>query len=295
MGYLLLNQTGYQAELKEMKEIFVSLSLSQYPGRSYHNWGRTVSPHPQALWARRSSWNSLGGGRPCSSSSPTASPAFNPATARPFYGYGLGSLGGVVGGSLRIRGPRASSSPHRHLQHVHPDEEESLLSPPPAVAPPIAQLHLPHPMLPGHFVPRRDRRALSLELPHLLQVPGLPHPPPPPLHPVPPMTIHAHHRKKSFSGGVVVGGGGGGLDSLGVLGGVHQDCNGKTPLSQLLQPPPRQQTEQAGAANPQSQLMADVFPQVNARSKDREDLDDDIEYVGYSVMCVCVSAWEGGN
>ncbi|KAG7243645.1 hypothetical protein INR49_011202, partial [Caranx melampygus] len=249
-----------------------------YPGRGYHNWGRPVSPHPQALWARRSSWNSLGGGRPCSSSSPTASPVFNPTSARPFYGYGLGSLGGVVGGSLRIRGPRASSSPHRHLQHVHPDEEESLLSPP-AVAPPVTQLHLPHPMLPGHFVPRRDRRALSLELPHLLQVPGLPHPPPPPLHPVPPMTIHTHQRKKSFSGGVVIsGGGGGGLDSLGVLGGVHQDCNGKTPLSQLLQPPPRQQTEQAGGANPQSQLMADVFPQVNARSKDREDLDDDIDY-----------------
>uniref|UniRef100_A0A3B4X253 Calcium voltage-gated channel subunit alpha1 Ia n=1 Tax=Seriola lalandi dorsalis TaxID=1841481 RepID=A0A3B4X253_SERLL len=114
--------------------------------RGYHNWGRPVSPQPQALWARRSSWNSLGGGRPCSSSSPSAR---------------------VVGGSLRIRGPRASSSPHRHLHHVHPDEEESLLSPP-AVAPPVTQLHLPHPMLPGHFVPRRDRRALSLELPHLL-------------------------------------------------------------------------------------------------------------------------------
>lgn len=174
----------------------------------------------------------------------------------------------MVGGSLRIRGPRASSSPHRHLHHhVHPDEEESLLSPP-AVAP--RPRHLPHPMLPGHFVPRRDRRALSLELPHMLQVPGPQHPPLPPHHPLRPMTLHAHHRKKSFSGGI---------DSLGGLGGVHQDCNGKTPLSQLLQPPPRHPTEQAGGANPQGQMMAEVFPQVNTRSKDREDLDDDIDYV----------------
>uniref|UniRef100_UPI0037E82217 voltage-dependent T-type calcium channel subunit alpha-1I-like n=1 Tax=Semicossyphus pulcher TaxID=241346 RepID=UPI0037E82217 len=233
-----------------------NLERAVFPGRGYHNWGRPLPPQPQALWARRSSWNSLGG------------------PARPFYGYGLGGLGGVVGGSLRIRGPRASSSPRRHLRHVDPDEEESLLSPP-AVAP--RSLHIPHPMLPGPFVPRRDRRALSLELPHLLQVPGSLHPPPPPHHPLPPVTLHAPHRKKSFSGGLVISGGGG-LDSLGGLAGVHQDCNGKTPLSTLLQPPPRNQTEQAGGANPQSQLMAEVFPQVNTRSKDREDLDDDIEY-----------------
>uniref|UniRef100_A0A4W6EBF4 Calcium voltage-gated channel subunit alpha1 Ia n=1 Tax=Lates calcarifer TaxID=8187 RepID=A0A4W6EBF4_LATCA len=154
--------------------------------RGYHNWGRPLPPQPQALWARRSSWNSLGGCRPCSSSSPSTSPVFTPTSTRPFYGYGLGGLGGVVGGSLRIRGPRASSSPRRHLHQVHPDEEESLLSPP-AVAP--HSLHLPHPMLPGHFVPRRDRRALSLELPHLLQVPGPPHPPPPPHHPLPSMSL----------------------------------------------------------------------------------------------------------
>lgn len=80
---------------------------------------------------------------------------------------------------------------------------------------------------------------------------------------------------------VISGGGVGGLDSLGGLGGVHQDCNGKTPLSQHLQPPPRHHTEHSGGANPQSQLMADVFPQVNTRSKDREDLDDDIEYVSF--------------
>lgn len=71
------------------------------------------------------------------------------------------------------------------------------------------------------------------------------------------------------------------ISSGGNFGGLHQDCNGKTPLSQLLQPPPRHQAEHTGGSNPQSHLMADVFPQVNARSKDREDLDDDIEYVGY--------------
>lgn len=75
--------------------------------------------------------------------------------------------------------------------------------------------------------------------------------------------------------------GGGGLDSLGGLGGVHQDCNGKTPLSQLLQPPPRPHTEPAEGLKPRSQLMAEVFPQVNTRSKDREDMDDDIDYVSY--------------
>uniref|UniRef100_A0AAQ6A9W2 Ion transport domain-containing protein n=1 Tax=Amphiprion ocellaris TaxID=80972 RepID=A0AAQ6A9W2_AMPOC len=174
---------GFQAEVRQqavalqnslkLQQKRLCLVLSQYPGRGYHNWGRPMPPQPHALWARRSSWNSLGGCRPCSSSSPSSSPAFTPTSARPFYGYGLGGLGGVVGGSLRIRGPRASSSPHRHLHHVQPDEEESLLSPP-AVAP--HSLHLPHPMLPGCFVPRRDRRALSLELPHLLQVPGAPHP-----------------------------------------------------------------------------------------------------------------------
>ncbi|XP_068192086.1 voltage-dependent T-type calcium channel subunit alpha-1I-like [Antennarius striatus] len=247
-----------------------------YPSRGYHNWGRPLPPHPQALWARRSSWNSLGRCRPCSSSSPSASPAFTPTSSRPFYGYGLGGLGGVVGGSLRIRGPRASTSPHRHHDHVHPDEEESLLSTP-ALAP--QSLYLPHPMLTDHFVPKRDRRALSLELPHQLQVPGQPHPPLPPHHQLSPMMLQAHHRKKSFSGGMLISRGGGGkLNSLGGLGGVHQDCNGKTPLSQLLQSPPRHQNEQPGGANPQSQVMADVFPQVNTRSKNREDLDDDIDY-----------------
>ncbi|XP_061741382.1 voltage-dependent T-type calcium channel subunit alpha-1I isoform X1 [Nerophis ophidion] len=248
-----------------------------YPGRSYHNWGRPPPPHPQASWARRSSWNNLIGVRPCSSSSPSASPIFTSSpSARPFYGHGLGGLGGVVGGSLRIRGPRASSSPLRHLHSVNPDEEESLLSPP-AVA--SRTLHLRHPILQGHFVPRRDRRALSLELPHLLQVPGASHPPPPLLahRPVSPVSLHAHQRKTSYSGGLLISGSGG-LDSVNVIGRVHQDCNGKTPLAQLLQPPPNHQTEQPGGTNNQRQLIADVFPQVNTRTKDREDLDDELDY-----------------
>lgn len=253
--------------LAQISREYGNLSHSQYPGRAYHNWGRPLLPQPQALLARRSSWNSLGGGRPCSSSSPSGSPAFTPC------GYSSGGQGGVVGGSLRIRGPRASLSPHRHFCHVQPDEEESLLSPPD-----VAQhsLQLPHPVLPGPFAQRRDRRALSLELPHLLQVPGAQQPPSLTHHLPPPLMLHAHNRKRSFSNS-------GDGDRSGV-GGMHQDCNGKTPLSQLLQPPPRHQSQQARERNPQSQLMADVFPQVNARSKDREDLDDDIDYVG---LCGC--------
>ncbi|XP_053707243.1 voltage-dependent T-type calcium channel subunit alpha-1I isoform X1 [Synchiropus splendidus] len=246
-----------------------------YSGRSYHNWGRPLPPHPQALWARRSSWNSLVGVRPCSSSSPSRSPVLTPPCARRFYGYGLGGLSGVVGGSLRIRGPRASSSPHRHLYQVDPDEEESLLSPPPLVA--CHALHPPENTQSEQCAPRRDRRALSLELPHLLQVPGASHTPPLAHYPLPPIALHSHSRKSSFSGGLVITGGGK-IDSFGAFKGVHQDCNGKTPLSQLLQPPPMQQTEQASGTNNQRQFRADVFPQVNARSKDREDLDDDIDY-----------------
>lgn len=229
----------------------------QYPSRSYHNWGRPLPPH--TLWARRSSWNSLGGVRPCSSSSPSSSPAYTPTSTRPFYGYGLAGLGGVVGGSLRIRGPRASSSPHHHIHHGPPDEEESLLSPPAAHC-----LHLTPPILPGQFGPRRDRRALSLEFPHLLQVPDQPHTALPAQHP------YAQHRKKSFSGGMT-----GDCDGDR----LHQDCNGKTPLSQLLLPSSRHQGEHTGRPHTSNQLRTDVFPQVNTRGKDREDMDDDIDYV----------------
>ncbi|XP_028311425.1 voltage-dependent T-type calcium channel subunit alpha-1I-like [Gouania willdenowi] len=234
---------------------------------SYHNWGRPSPPQPHTLWARRSSWNSLGGGPPCSASSPTASPTFS-TTVRPFYGHGLGSLGGMVGGSLRIRGPRASSSPrhHLHLHQLQADEEEALLSPPPVNT---HSLHLPAPMLPGYFAARRDRRALSLELPPFLQVPA---PPLPPNHLLPPpVTLYNHYRKKSFSGGMVISGGG---DFVG----IHQDCNGKTPLSQLLQLPPLQQGEKREGTTAQRHLITEVYPQVNARTKDQEDLDDDIEY-----------------
>ncbi|KAJ8251548.1 hypothetical protein GJAV_G00222530 [Gymnothorax javanicus] len=121
-------------------------------------------PAVQTAWSRRSSWNSV------------------TRTSR-----GLGSGSGVYGGSLRVRSV-----------HSNPGEHESLLSPPPPLPPP------PPPLLSHHFGPRRDRRALSLELPELLQVPG------PPMHSLP--------RKKSFSGGLEGPGGAG----------EHQDCNGKT-------------------------------------------------------------------
>ncbi|XP_026057684.1 voltage-dependent T-type calcium channel subunit alpha-1I-like [Carassius auratus] len=124
-------------------------------------------------------------------------------------------LGMGVGGSLRVR------SPHSRLA-----EQESLLSPP------LPPLHPP--LLSRHFVPRRERRALSLELPELLQVPGPALPP-----------LHARQRKKSFSGG---------LGSVG----EHQDCNGKTP-------------------SVRQHIINEVYPQVNAR-KDREDLDDELDY-----------------
>ncbi|XP_077474374.1 voltage-dependent T-type calcium channel subunit alpha-1I-like isoform X2 [Stigmatopora argus] len=243
-----------------------------YPGRGYHNWGYPPPRRHQAAWARRSSWNSLIGCHPCSSSSPSATPAFTSTSARPFYGYGLGGLGGVVGGSLRIRGPRASSSPLRHLHSIHPDEEESLLSPP-AVG--SRTLNLRHPILQGHFAPRRERRALSLELPNLLQVPGAPHLPPMPHRSVSPTTMRAHQRK-SFSGGLVISGGGG-LESLSVIGGVHQDCNGKTSLAQLLHPPPKNQTDQASRTTHQ-RLISEVFPQVNTRTKCQDDMDDELDY-----------------
>ncbi|KAG9337352.1 hypothetical protein JZ751_028772, partial [Albula glossodonta] len=95
--------------------------------------------------------------------------------ARTSRGLGMG----VGGGSLRARSPRSSNAA----------EHESLLSPPPMLVPPLLS--------------RRDRRALSLELPELLQVPG------------PPLPLLS--RKKSFSGG------------LGApVAGEHHDCNGKT-------------------------------------------------------------------
>ncbi|CAL8312704.1 unnamed protein product, partial [Arctogadus glacialis] len=241
-----------------------------YLDRGYHHphhWGRSLEPRLQALWARRSSWNTYS---PSTPTSPTSS-----TEPRPLYGHAQGR------GSLRVRGPRAASSPH-HYHHHHPHwgprDEESLLlqfGPPPSSPRP---LHLPPLLLPGHFVPRRDRRALSLELPHLLQLPAPPRLPPlplrsPPLPLLPPGPLHAQPRKKSCTGGLLIGGGAGG----GALASDHQDCNGKTPLAQLLQPPPLRPAGGGGASS-STQLMAEVFPQVNTRRKDQEDLDDETDY-----------------
>ncbi|CAL9694027.1 unnamed protein product [Knipowitschia caucasica] len=141
---------------------------AMFPGRPYHNWGRHLPPpHPHHLWARRSSWNSVGGVRPFSASSPSSSPSYTPAsTPKLIYSYAH-----AMGGSLRIRGPRASSSPRRHIQHgrQEEEEEESLLTPP-------SLHHLSPHVLSGYVGGPlggrgRDRRALSLELPNLLQVP----------------------------------------------------------------------------------------------------------------------------
>ncbi|XP_056315197.1 voltage-dependent T-type calcium channel subunit alpha-1I-like [Danio aesculapii] len=104
-------------------------------------------------------------------------------------GRGLRAAG-VIGGSLRVRSV-----------HSHPAEHQSLL---------------PHSLL----LSRLDRRALSLELPEVLQRPPL-------------------ARKKSTSD-------------------EHQDCNGKTP-------------------GPQGPLLAEIYPQLNAR-KDKKDLEEDTEY-----------------
>ncbi|XP_076136973.1 voltage-dependent T-type calcium channel subunit alpha-1I-like [Alosa pseudoharengus] len=150
-----------------------SLSLRHSRRSSvYHHWGRPPPPaHPQSLLTRRSSWNSLG------------------RQAR--------------GGSLRVRGSSSArlysagsaehesllGAPHHHHHHHHP---------PPPPHHPLRPLH------PAQHHQRRDRRALSLELPELLQVPAC-------------------------------GGGGGGcgapLSSSGerAAGGEHQDCNGKAP------------------------------------------------------------------
>ncbi|XP_062308689.1 voltage-dependent T-type calcium channel subunit alpha-1I, partial [Osmerus eperlanus] len=186
------------------------------PGQGYHNWGRPNPPLTQALWARRSSWNSLG--RPSS--------------------HAYAGLGGG-GGSLRVQGTTYGSPLFPPLGHTLPAEQESLLCPPPTWPVPLHR----------HCGPRRERRALSLELPELFLMPQ---------HTLAPGC--AIPRKKSFSGGTLGGGGG-------VGGGEHQDCNGKTPMSQL-QPPPR---------HSHAQVLAEVFPQVNAR-KDREDLEDEIDY-----------------
>ncbi|XP_064856754.1 voltage-dependent T-type calcium channel subunit alpha-1I-like [Oncorhynchus nerka] len=151
---------------------------------------------------------------------------------------GVGGLGaGVVGGSLRVR------SPHSHIHSLyHSAEHEFLLSPalrlPPHHAPPLPLLSR------RNAIRHRDRRALSLELPNMLQVPGGP-----PSHPNP--------RMRSVSGGGSSGSGGMVVE--------HHDCNGKAPSPISVMGP---QT---------AQLLTEVFPQLNL-AKDRSDLDEEIDY-----------------
>ncbi|XP_031666905.1 voltage-dependent T-type calcium channel subunit alpha-1I-like [Oncorhynchus kisutch] len=190
-------------------------SFSLHHGRSSlrHHWGRP--PPPQSAWNRRSSWNSLG----CPS-------------------RGVGGMGaGVVGGSLRVR------SPHSHIHSLyHSAEHEFLLSPalrlPPHHAPPLPLLSR------RNAIRHRDRRALSLELPNMLQVPGGP-------------PSHPNTRMRSVSGGGSSGSGGMVVE--------HHDCNGKAPSP-------------TGVMGPQTaQLLTEVFPQLNL-AKDRSDLDEEIDY-----------------
>ncbi|CAI5681277.1 unnamed protein product [Oreochromis niloticus] len=194
-----------------------SLSLRHGRSSNYHNWGR---PFPlQSGWSRRSSSNSLG---------------------RRSYGFsGLPP----VGGSLRLHSTR---SPH---SYTYAPEQESLLSHPAHSHHPLPPHHPPPPpfFLSRHFAARRDRRALSLELPELFRAGGQP-PGLPPIHP------DAGKRSGSGAGGSITGGSVAG-SGLGV---DHRDCNGKAP-------------------GPHTQLMVEVFPQVNAR-KDRTDLDEETDY-----------------
>ncbi|KAK2918603.1 hypothetical protein Q8A73_002974 [Channa argus] len=192
-----------------------SLSLRHGRSSNYHNWGRPL----QSAWSRRSSWNSLG---------------------RKSYGFGGAPL---VGGSLRVHSTRSPNS------YIYAAEQESLLSHPAHSHHPLPPNH-PHPrqlFLSRHFAARRDRRALSLELPELLrpggQSPGLPV-----VHPDP------GRRNGSGAGGSITGGSGVG-SGFGV---DHRDCNGKAP-------------------GPHTKLITEVFPQVNAR-KDRADLEEETDY-----------------
>ncbi|XP_068451694.1 voltage-dependent T-type calcium channel subunit alpha-1I-like isoform X2 [Clinocottus analis] len=117
-------------------------------------------------------------------------------------------------------------------------EQESLLSNS-RHAPPPHHPAPPPPLLSRHFAVRRDRRALSLEHPEL-------HPEVPPQGPAPAVQPDPGRRSVSGAGGSITGGS------------DHRDCNGKTP-------------------GPHLQLMAQVYPQVNAR-KDRADLDEETDY-----------------
>ncbi|CAG5928817.1 unnamed protein product [Menidia menidia] len=192
-----------------------SLSLRHGRSSNYHNWGRPF--HPQSGWSRRSSSNSLG---------------------RRNYGFGGAP---PVGGSLRVRSTR---SPH---SYNYSSEQESLLSHSLHSHHPLAPHHAPPQLfLSRHFGAKRDRRALSLELPELFRAGGQP----PGL---PPFQIPDPGRRSGSGAGCsLIGGSGPGSG----LGGDHRDCNGKTPHTHLI---------------------TEVFPQVNAR-KDRTDLDEETDY-----------------
>ncbi|XP_037620430.1 voltage-dependent T-type calcium channel subunit alpha-1I-like isoform X2 [Sebastes umbrosus] len=206
-----------------------SLSLRHGRSPNYHNWGRPF--HPQSAWNRRSSSNSLG---------------------RRSYRFGGAPL---VGGSLRVHSTRSPYS------YTFAAEQESLLSHPPHSHHALPPHHPPAPplFLSRHIAARRDRRALSLELPELLraggQPPGLPPGLPLGLPPsLPPVQPDPGRRSGSGATGSITGGSGAG-SGLGV---DHRDCNGKAP-------------------GPHAQLMTEVYPQVNAR-KDRADLDEETDY-----------------
>lgn len=135
------------------------------------------------------------------------------------------------------------------ISYNYAAEQESLLSHPPHSHHPLLPNHPPRPLfLSRHFAARRDRRALSLELPELFRAGGQPSVLPI-VHPDP------GRRNGSGTGGSIYGGSVAG-SGLGV---DHRDCNGKAP-------------------GPHTQLMTEVFPQVNAR-KDRTDLDEETDYV----------------
>lgn len=160
------------------------------------------------------------------------------------YGFGGAPL---VGGSLRVHSTR---SPH---SYAYAGEQESLLSHQSHSHHPLHPHHPPPPslLLSRHFAARRDRRALSLELPELLRAGGQP-PGQPSSNPDP----GRRSGSGAVTGGSITGGSGGVGTGLGV---DHRDCNGKTP-------------------GPHTQLITEVFPQVNAR-KDRADLDEETDYV----------------
>ncbi|XP_069386718.1 voltage-dependent T-type calcium channel subunit alpha-1I-like [Paralichthys olivaceus] len=192
-----------------------SLSLRHGRSSNYHNWGRPFPP--QSAWSRRSSSNSLG---------------------RRSYRFGGAPL---VGGSLRLHSTR---SPH---SYTYAAEQESLLSHPPHSHHPLLPHHPPPLFLSRHFSAKRDRRALSLELPDALLAGGQP-----PC--LPPVHVDPGRRSGSGAGGSIAGGSGAGSG----FGTDHRDCNGKTP-------------------GPHAHLMTEVYPQVNAR-KDRTDLDEETDY-----------------